>query len=134
MYALIEYGQQGLRRYLGCGALRRSRCCSGKELDASRRTSGSRACVARLIVAGQTPYPFNNTSGAGPIRLPVKGFSWWGKVSVGHHDTVEIPLNVTRSSANNLDGAIWWPETTAMHIEIPPALPEDCYRRLSFKY
>lgn len=73
---------------------------------------------ARLIVAGQTPYPFDNISGAGRIQLPVNGFSWWGKVSVGHHETVEIPLNITRSSANNLDGAIWWPETTATHNDI----------------
>jgi hypothetical protein len=73
---------------------------------------------ARLIVAGQTPYPFDNTSGAGRIRLPVNGFSWWGKVSVGHHETVEIPLSITRSSANNLDGAIWWPETAAAHNDI----------------
>lgn len=73
---------------------------------------------ARLIVAGQTPYPFDNISGAGRIRLPVNGFSWWGKVSVGHHETVEIPLNVGLSSANNLDGAIWWPETAATHNDI----------------
>jgi serine protease AprX len=73
---------------------------------------------ARLIVAGQTPYPFDNISGAGRIRLPINGFSWWGKVSVAHHETVEIPLNVTRESANNLDGAIWWPETAANHNDI----------------
>lgn len=73
---------------------------------------------ARLIVAGQTPYPFDNISGAGRIRLPVNGFSWWGKVSVGHHETIEIPLNVGLSSANNLDGAIWWPETAATHNDI----------------
>lgn len=73
---------------------------------------------ARLIVAGQTPYPFNNTSGAGPVRLPVNGFSWWGKVSVSNHETIEVPLNVSRSTANNLDGAIWWPETTSGHNDI----------------
>jgi len=73
---------------------------------------------ARLIVSGQTPFPFNNTSGAGRIRLPVNGFSWWGKVSVGQSETVEIPLNLTRASANNVDGAIWWPETSANHNDI----------------
>lgn len=73
---------------------------------------------ARLIVAGQTPYPFNNTSGAGRVRLPVNGFSWWGKVSVSNHETIEVPLNVSRSTANNLDGAIWWPETTSGHNDI----------------
>ena len=73
---------------------------------------------ARMIVAGQDPYPFDNTLGAGRLRLPVNGFSWWGKVSVGNGDVVEIPLNVTRASANNLDGAIWWPETTSNHNDI----------------
>lgn len=73
---------------------------------------------ARLIASGQTPYPFNNTSGTGPIRLPVNGYSWWGKVSVGHHEIVEIPLNVARQSANNLDGAIWWPEAASNHNDI----------------
>ena len=71
-----------------------------------------------MIVAGQDPYPFDNTVGAGRLRLPVNGFSWWGKVSVGNGDVVEIPLNVTRTSANNLDGAIWWPETTSNHNDI----------------
>ncbi len=73
---------------------------------------------ARLIVAGQTPYPFDNTVGAGRIRLPVNGYSWWGKVSVGNGEVVEIPLNVTRATANNLDGAIWWPESTSSHNDI----------------
>jgi len=73
---------------------------------------------ARLIVSGQNPYPFDNTVGAGRIRLPVNGYSWWGKVSVGNAEVVEIPLNVTRSSANNLDGAIWWPESVSNHNDI----------------
>jgi hypothetical protein len=73
---------------------------------------------ARLIVSGQDPYPFDNTVGAGRIRLPVNGYSWWGKVSVGNGEVVEIPLNVTRSSANNLDGAIWWPESASNHNDV----------------
>jgi hypothetical protein len=73
---------------------------------------------ARLIVSGQDPYPFDNTVGAGRIRLPVNGYSWWGKVSVGNGEVVEISLNVTRSSANNLDGAIWWPESVSNHNDI----------------
>ena len=73
---------------------------------------------ARLIVAGQNPYPFDNTIGAGRIRLPVNGYSWWGKTSVGHGEVIEILLNVTRSTANNLDGAIWWPESGSNHNDI----------------
>ena len=73
---------------------------------------------ARLIVSGQDPYPFDNIVGAGRIRLPVNGYSWWGKVSIGNGEVVEIPLNVTRSSANNLDGAIWWPESVSNHNDI----------------
>ena len=73
---------------------------------------------ARMIVAGQNPYPFDNTQGAGRAELPVNGYSWWGKVSIGHHETIDIPLNVTRASAHDLDGAIWWPETAASHDDI----------------
>jgi serine protease AprX len=32
----------------------------------------------QLILSGQQPYPFNNTTGAGPIRLPTDGWAWWG--------------------------------------------------------
>ena len=73
---------------------------------------------ARLIVAGQNPYPFDNSIGAGRIRLPINGYSWWGKVSVGNGEVVEIPLNVTRSTANNLNGAIWWPESVSNHNDV----------------
>ena len=31
---------------------------------------------------------------------------------------IEILLNVTRSTANNLDGAIWWPESGSNHNDI----------------
>jgi serine protease AprX len=73
---------------------------------------------ARLILAGQDPYPFDNTVGAGRIKLPVNGYSWWGKVSIGHHETIEIPLGVSRASANNLDGSLWWPEALTGHNDI----------------
>jgi len=65
---------------------------------------------ARLIVSGQISFPFNNTSGAGPVRMPVNGYSWWGKVAVEDGEAIEIPINVSRATANNLDAAIWWPE------------------------
>jgi serine protease AprX len=63
-----------------------------------------------LILSGQKPYPFDNTTGAGPIRLPTDGWAWWGKVSVRDGDTIEIPIDVG-GSPNRLDAALWWPET-----------------------
>jgi serine protease AprX len=65
---------------------------------------------AQLILSGQQTYPFNNTSGAGPIRLPTDGWAWWGKVSVANGATIDIPLNVSGPNPNTFDGALWWPE------------------------
>jgi hypothetical protein len=65
---------------------------------------------AQLILSGQQTYPFNNTSGAGPIQLPTNGWAWWGKVSVGNGMTIDIPLNIGGANPNTLDGALWWPE------------------------
>jgi serine protease AprX len=65
---------------------------------------------AQLILSGQQPYPFNNTSGAGPLRLPTNGWAWWGKVAVGDKQTVDIPLSISASKANTFDAALWWPE------------------------
>ena len=66
---------------------------------------------AQLILSGQQPYPFNNTSGAGPLRLPTDGWAWWGKVTVSNGQTIDIPLNISGNSPNTLDAALWWPET-----------------------
>ena len=68
---------------------------------------------AQLILSGQQPYPFNNTSGAGPLQLPTNGWAWWGKVTVRNGDTIDIPIGISGSSANTLDAALWWPETPA---------------------
>ncbi|MDR7097826.1 hypothetical protein J2X04_000173 [Lysobacter niabensis] len=68
---------------------------------------------AQLILSGQQPYPFNNTSGAGPLRLPTNGWAWWGVVTVRNGDTIEIPIGISGRGANTLDGALWWPETAA---------------------
>ncbi|HET8678756.1 MAG TPA: S8 family serine peptidase [bacterium] len=68
---------------------------------------------AQMILSGQTPYPFNNTRGAGPLRLPTDGWAWWGKVSVADGVNVDIPLAIGGGSPNTLDAAIWWPEWVA---------------------
>jgi hypothetical protein len=65
---------------------------------------------AQLILSGQNPFPFNNTSGAGPLRLPTDGWAWWGKVSVANGATINIPLPISGGNPNTLDGALWWPE------------------------
>jgi serine protease AprX len=73
---------------------------------------------AQLILSGQYPlpltadhpFPFDNTLGAGPLRLTADGEAQWGKVSVGDGVTINITLTVTGTTYNTLDGAIWWPE------------------------
>jgi hypothetical protein len=65
---------------------------------------------AQLILSGQQPFPFNNTSGAGPIQLPTNGWAWWGKVLVTNGATIDIPLSISGTKPNTLDGALWWPE------------------------
>lgn len=77
---------------------------------------------AQMILSGQQP-SFNNTSGAGPLRLPTDGFGWWGKVSIGNGVTCDIPINMSGGSPNTFDGALWWPETAAQaHNDIDLSL------------
>ncbi|UXH80731.1 S8 family serine peptidase [Roseateles amylovorans] len=68
---------------------------------------------AQLILSGQQPYPFNNTSGAGKLNLPINGWAWWGKVTITHGGTIDIPIEVSGGSPNNFDAALWWPETAS---------------------
>ncbi|HEX5761192.1 MAG TPA: S8 family serine peptidase [Thermoanaerobaculia bacterium] len=68
---------------------------------------------AQLILSGQQPYPFNNTSGAGPLQLPNNGWAWWGKVAISNGQTIEIPISISGTNPNTFDGALWWPETAA---------------------
>jgi serine protease AprX len=72
---------------------------------------------AFLVLCGQKPYPFDNISGAGPLRLPADGTVWWGKVSVANQATINIPLAIGSGTANTLDAAIWWPES-GVHNDI----------------
>lgn len=78
---------------------------------------------AQMILSGQQPFSFNNTTGAGPLRLPTDGFGWWGKVSIGNGVTCDIPINMSGGSPNTFDGALWWPETAAQaHNDIDLSL------------
>ncbi len=45
--------------------------------------------------------------------MPVNGWGWWGKVSVTHGQTINIPLNMPGGAHDVVDGALWWPETAA---------------------
>ena len=73
---------------------------------------------AQMILSGQQPYPFNNTSGAGPLRLPTDGWAWWGKVAIGAGQTINIPLGISGASTNTFDGALWWPESRSRHNDV----------------
>jgi hypothetical protein len=67
---------------------------------------------AFMILYGQNNWPYDNTVGAGPIQMATNGHAWWGKVSVGNHVNIDIPINVG-SGKRNLDAALWWPESAA---------------------
>lgn len=64
---------------------------------------------AQMILSGQTPYPFDNNSGAGHLHLPTDGWAWWGKVNVNNNDRIDIPISIG-SNISRLDAALWWPE------------------------
>jgi hypothetical protein len=67
---------------------------------------------AFMILYGQNPWPYDNTIGAGPIRMATNGHAWWGKVAVTNGATVDIPITIA-SGKKNFDGALWWPETAS---------------------
>jgi serine protease AprX len=89
---------------------------------------------AQMILSGQHD-SFNNTTGAGPLKLPNSGYAWWGKISVSNGQTIDIPLNISGAAANTFDGALWWPETAAQaHNDIDLTLidPSGVQRDLSW--
>ncbi len=76
-----------------------------------------------LILSGDNPYPFDNTKGAGRIRLPVHGVLKVAKVAVVDGGTVDIPLDIGKYKPKHghvMDAALWWPEenTQQFHSEI----------------
>ena len=77
---------------------------------------------ANLILSGQRPHPFDNTSGAGPLRLPIDGLQVFGKVSVAHHAVIDIDFGMVGGTAQTIDAAIWWPEHGAAHNDIDLSL------------
>jgi serine protease AprX len=73
---------------------------------------------AQMILSGQQPWFFNNTSGAGKLRLPTDGWGWWGKVQVTNGGTVDIPIGVGAGNFNLVDAALWWPENVGKHNDV----------------
>jgi len=67
---------------------------------------------AHLILAGQHAYPFNNTTGAGNIKMPTGGYGYWGKTVITNGMTLEIPIYIG-AGKNKFEGALWWPETSS---------------------
>jgi serine protease AprX len=88
---------------------------------------------AQMILSGQQSYPFNNTSGSGLLKMPVNGWAWWGKTTIGQHQTIDIPLNIGAGHAI-FDGALWWPERNNQHSDIDLRLidPQGNVRASSF--
>jgi serine protease AprX len=76
---------------------------------------------AYLILSGQQAFPFDNTSGAGRLRLPTDGVVFFGKVSVPNKAFIDIPLNIG-GGFNLLGGALWWPESAWPGVPIPPGI------------
>ena len=67
---------------------------------------------AFMILYGQNEWPYDNTVGAGRLEMATNGWAWWGKVTVGHHQNIDIPINFG-SGKQDFDAAIWWPESAA---------------------
>ena len=69
---------------------------------------------AAMITHGAVSYPFNNTSGAGPVTLP-NGYGDLanGSVSMNYWQSADVSYNLSNSTYADLTTAIWWPETAA---------------------
>jgi len=73
---------------------------------------------AFMILYGQDPYPYDNTVGAGPLKMATDGQTHWGKVYIMPGSTCDIKFQVP-PGARELDGALWWPESaTQAHNDI----------------
>lgn len=72
---------------------------------------------AYMIANGTVAYPFNNTTGAGLVKLGVNGYFWRSSASVGNLQTIEIPISVAATN-NRMNVALWWPEQPATHNDV----------------
>lgn len=72
---------------------------------------------SHMILGGQTTFPFNNNTGAGPFVLGTGGHAFWGKTNIGHGGRVDISIPVS-AGKTKVEGALWWPERTTGHNDI----------------
>ena len=73
---------------------------------------------AFMIMTSRNQF-FDNNSGAGLVRLPTNGHSWWGSVSVGTGSIVNVPIGISSTSSTVVDVALWWPESaTQAHNDV----------------
>ena len=67
---------------------------------------------AFMILYGQDPYPYDNTEGAGDLRMATNGWAWWGKLVITDGLTIDIPINIS-AGKQDFDGSLWWPESAS---------------------
>ena len=88
---------------------------------------------SHAILGGQTTWPFDNNTGAGPFQLGTGGTAWWGKVNVGQNTQIDIPINVV-AGKTLFEGSLWWPESTSRHNDVDLYLiaPDGSQRAISY--
>ena len=72
---------------------------------------------SHMILGGQTTYPFNNNTGAGPFVLGTGGHAFWGKTNVTNGGRVDINIPVS-AGKTKIEGSLWWPEGTVGHNDV----------------
>jgi serine protease AprX len=79
---------------------------------------------AYLLATGNLATPFNQTNGAGLIKIPAGGWAWTGPQTVSNRQTLEIPFGPIEGTdvGRTASMAIWWPEQASTHNDIDLAL------------
>ena len=72
---------------------------------------------SHMILGGQTTWPFNNDTGAGPFQLGTGGHAYWGKTNVANGARVDIPVYIP-AGKTLFEGSLWWPEATSGHNDV----------------
>lgn len=67
---------------------------------------------ALMILYGQNRWPYDNTVGAGRLRMATNGHAWWGKVVITDGLNCDIPITVG-PNRRDFDVALWWPESAS---------------------
>ena len=90
---------------------------------------------AQMILAGSRPFPFNDSTGAGHLRLPpLDGVAWWGQSAVCPGDTLDLPLDPGDLPPHTLDAALWWPGEESgppVNLDLALVAPDGTVRAVS---